>query len=980
MRRAILTVLWLGACAATPAASQDDYDLANALADRGWFDLAEELFQGIQNTASLQPDKRAEGAYGLARIKSMQAERETDPKKKAVIYDGAINAMREFITAHPNHRRRNEAYSDIGYLYQQKGKSLMSDHAKSDQAEAAFGEAEKLFLELISSLKGKRPERPEMDGGGRKPAGFDEKMAAFEDWEQRMMFAKYNYGISLFSHAETYRDKPEKFDEMKRILEDMVKYFEEDFMWDFEQYILAYDAFIYMGRAYQLLAETARGAQLAKAEDYWKKCFNFIGKAKSLMAEKSLRANEGVREVALRATYYEMKARTAYGETRKGGAAAKQFIEAAKLAEDLLKYYPNARVDEMGRIIRIEQGRAYFKAGQIDKGRKVLEEIKKECPDTPLADTAIEIISEFVGDTDIGVLVAYADSMLDTGGVKIFTAIAKYRRALTSIRRREDEPFIPHCWYRLGECYFELDRYWEAAAACSMLEKAPYVGTPLGGKAALHKLASLQKIKDLTKQKPDADAYATFLDWATNKYPKEVGGRGIRQSALELEKEGREKAAADKYGNEFEQAAQKWLTLAKDPGSPFYGEALFTAGLDWYFHARELSKAAKTESDGMKASGVSQKAMEQFSAYLAWYRRQPLKDDKYLVHNAVGAIQISMAIHLNSKFTKDPKAGAEAALKISETLDKEFPSGDPVNLMKMFTMRIEAKLDLDRVEEAGEDIKALETRYEKSGLGMDSYVRALVLMALAFEKQAARIQAADPQKAETFMVRSGNYYYKVFLLDQNQFKSAKLDVIAGMLYRIADQKMKQAQKTGDKSLAAEAVTSFDQARDLYQQFRLTTASTLTPEQDTQILSRIITCTLQAGKFGEARKLIEEITGRDPERRRGWAWAALADSYIIEARPMPPSAQRVDLFKKADQIFAELISRLQGVKRDENFWELTYKRAEVLFEYAPEELLKFFQIMDVKGYGQTWDDGTWGFKEKFESLRAKLNARTGGGQK
>ena len=46
------------------AAAQDRYDLANAMSDRGWFDLAEDLFSEIRDSSGLPADERAEGIYG----------------------------------------------------------------------------------------------------------------------------------------------------------------------------------------------------------------------------------------------------------------------------------------------------------------------------------------------------------------------------------------------------------------------------------------------------------------------------------------------------------------------------------------------------------------------------------------------------------------------------------------------------------------------------------------------------------------------------------------------------------------------------------------------------------------------------------------------------------------------------------------------------------------------------------------------------
>ena len=93
--------------AATAAAAQDNYDLANALSNRGWFDVAEDLFTEIKNNAGLPSEERAEGVYGLARVKIAKAERAPSSEKSA-LFDAAIKEIESFREKYPNHRREGE--------------------------------------------------------------------------------------------------------------------------------------------------------------------------------------------------------------------------------------------------------------------------------------------------------------------------------------------------------------------------------------------------------------------------------------------------------------------------------------------------------------------------------------------------------------------------------------------------------------------------------------------------------------------------------------------------------------------------------------------------------------------------------------------------------------------------------------------------------------------------------------------------------
>ena len=356
-------VLLLTTACALPTRAQDarDFDLAGILGQRGWFDLARELFERIENDSSLPKARRAEGSYGLAWLVTLQIDAEPKPEKKKELFDKATGAILGFIN-NPDfrdHPRRADALSVIGDLYQKQGRFYLAIGHGLDKegsaAQQAFSNAQKLFNSLIEQLERDRVNPP--DAGTLET---DPKSVAFNDWNVKMMMAKYNFGISLFNEAEAYRSDIRKHPQMKKLLEDMNDFFEKRFMWDYEEYLQAYSAFTYMGRGFQMLAEAS---EAAKAEEYWKKCFNFIGKAISLMTDPKNRKSEAVRELALEAAVYTVRAKIAYGDGLRGGKANRQYDEAGRIAADLLKLLPQTALRESFAVqLRLEEGRALGKA------------------------------------------------------------------------------------------------------------------------------------------------------------------------------------------------------------------------------------------------------------------------------------------------------------------------------------------------------------------------------------------------------------------------------------------------------------------------------------------------------------------------------------------------------------------------------------------------------------------------------------------
>jgi hypothetical protein len=944
--------------AAPLALAQEDYDLASALADRGWYDLSQELFTKIMNAAALSQEERAEGKFGLARLKVSKAERADSTEEKVKLYDEAIKEMQEFLEKNAQHRRRGEALSDIGYLHQSKGKSLMTlskaDPARLDDAEKAYTAAEKLFTDLIAQLKKdekKRPEDPKKD-----PAG----MAAFEQWEEKMMFAKYNYATSLFAHAETYRDNPSKHPEMKRLLEQMNGFLTNDFMWLYEWYLLAYDAFIYMGRAFQLLAETS---PREKSVEYWNQALAFMRKPKELLKEKENRKSEAIREICTRATLFQMKAYISYGDSRRGAEANKHYAEASKQAEELFRLVPNARFDEMGKAIRLEQARSYCKSGQIKPGIALLQDLAKQYKDTWVENVAVDMLGEYAGETDVALAVAAADNIFDRGQAFLYRAMQKYRKAIQAVKKPADQKFLSYCWYKIGECYYYLDRWYEAATALSMFEKAPLSSSTEAPKAAMLKRGALAKIARSTKDKADEKALDDFRAWLIRTYKDLAGDDEIRRLAVDFE-----------FKQQFLEALKEWEKLAR-PEKTAYEEALFSIGFNLYQEGDRLMKAAAREANEPKRNAAMTQAIElwkraqaSFKTHLEHVDKLPTKDTR-VVKNAIGSVLYSCKILVNPKIDR-----ADEALAASEDLDKRFPNADPRLLTAIMSLRLDAKLKKGQVQEAEDDLRALKAKYEKERVGLDYYTRALALLANAFEEAANREKDKDNEKFELFADKAGAYYYDFYLLKPGEISQPKqIEAMAEKLFGVAESRAKKA--GADKEALDRARDVFGKARELYNAYLLQEESRLEKGVVRAIKARITRCLIMTGKFDEAVKQYQEITRDDQAMRDGSSWESLADCYFQKAQSLPTGNERNGLYKDAEKIYAQLSALLvQSQTFNEHTWRLLTKRAETLYEIDLEALRHFYTNFDSRGYGPAWDENKWGFQTRLEDLRKKLNEK------
>lgn len=944
------SVLALAAVLGCPsfAAAQEEYDLANGLAERGWYDLAEDLY-GKMMSSGATPDLRAEAQYGMARLKVHKAERAESTEEKNKLYDAAIAEVQEFLKKFPQHRRRGEALSDVGYLYQSKGKALVAaakiDPTQLEPAEKAFAAAENLFKDLIAQLEKTKKARPsdEKDKAG---------LAAFEDWEQKMMYAKYNFAISLFSHAETFKDTPSKHPEMKRLLEQMVSFLGKDFMWEYEAYLLAYDACIFIGRGFQLLAETS---DREKAEEYWRECFTYIGKAKSLLSDPANRKNEAVRDIASRAFLFEMKARAAYGDGKRGSAALQQFGAAAKLAEDFFRFFPGSKEDT-AKAIKLEQARCYCKAGQTKKGVAILQEMAKQYKDTWVENVAMDILGEYGAEESLGLAFDAAVNLSERGAAYLYPAIQKYRKALQAIRKPEDQKFIPKCWLGIGQCYSRLDRYYEAAAALTELEKGPSAESEEG---AMLKLGCLSRIHKITKDKADEKAYQEFRDKVARLYPERAGSGIIEQAAIEADRAGK-----------FMEAAQKWEQLAK-PGAKGYEGYIFSVGFSLYNEGDRLIKEAlkikvadAREKQMGQAMEIWKRAAEAFKSHLKEVDKLASKDPR-VVKNAVGSIMFASKILVHPRIDR-----ADEALEFSQDVDKRFPNADPRHVITVMRLRLDGKVKKGRAEEAEDDLKTIRALYLKEQVGHADLSNSLALLAQAFEGLAAREK--DEEKRSIFETKSNNFYYEYFQL--NPGTSSDPDQMLARASRLFDAAVNKA-KAGREKLGEagweEVKKTFAMAYELYNQYLLLKERDLDKDTLSGMKTRITYCLVMGGKVDQAIQMYEDVVKDDlVEIKMGSAHESLADCYVAKGKESS-GADRTTYLKKAVAKYGILAALLQKGDLNEHFWRLLHKYAETLYEVEPDDLKRFFNIYDKKGIAPEWDADKFGAKTRLEELRKKL---------
>jgi tetratricopeptide (TPR) repeat protein len=383
----------------------------------------------------------------------------------------------------------------------------------------------------------------------------------------------------------------------------------------------------------------------------------------------------------------------------------------------------------------------------------------------------------------------------------------------------------------------------------------------------------------------------------------------------------------------------------------------------------------------MAAQGLDQwtKALASFKEHIGFVEKMPTKDAK-AVKNAVGSLMFSCRILVHEKVNK-----SEEALALSDEVDKRFPTADPKLVIAIMSLRIDAKVKKGLVEEAEADLKALKAKYDKEGLGLDHYQRALTVLAGAFMAGAAKEKDANPEKYDLYGMKATEYYYQFYQLNPSAIKGNmdQMEAMAQMLFAAAEARLKAGQAKGDQDQVKEAKEIYKRCNELYKEYLLARERELEKSEKGKelirgIKARVTRCMLMAGQFEEAIKMYEDVTRTDTGMKDGSSWEELADCYAEKARSLPKGAERNDYLKRCEKIYAQLATMLISNQRfDEHAYRLLYKRAEALFELDLDALRSFYNNATVRGWAPKWDVNeknvsAWGYQTKFEDLRKKLD--------
>jgi tetratricopeptide (TPR) repeat protein len=216
------------------AARDDDFDFAQKLVERKYYDLAKEQFQKIISDAG-STEQKANGELGLALLLKaqagdIQADSRREPKEILGVFSAAEDRFDQFLKTYPNHPKRTEAQFEVGNLLRMKGTYLarlvekLPDQADEYRkaADDAFSQAMDLFNQVVSNFK------------VRIAAVKNEGKDPDPDLEFTYQKARYFYDVTHYDKGILY---PEKSSERRGLLDKACTLL-DNFIWDNETNLL----------------------------------------------------------------------------------------------------------------------------------------------------------------------------------------------------------------------------------------------------------------------------------------------------------------------------------------------------------------------------------------------------------------------------------------------------------------------------------------------------------------------------------------------------------------------------------------------------------------------------------------------------------------------------------------------------------------------------------------------------------------------
>jgi len=933
------------------AQDRDDSELARALAQRGWFDLAEEICDRLEKGSS-----RAMVNYIRAEIQLGKVDRESEFAKASEGLASAAGFLKKFLDENPTHPLALEAQTSIGWVQARKGRlavdaidmeSDASKHAElQKQAVQAYSDAGKYYQDTIEKLKKEKSERA-MDA---------------------LMDARLELPRVLIDHAKISSVD----DATKKKLLTQANTLLIDFEFDYGDRPIAFEAMLEGG-----------------------KCLTELGDYKQ--AETKLRATFALRKRLKEARitpneYHNKIIFGAYIALAQSLQRAGKLGEAKAFVDQVLKEDKTLDKEWAGSAMKLEKAEILFKMKDAAGALALANEVMTKDPNGRwgyIAKDKMKRWGEGGGATirfSPKQMMTAADSSIDRDNFR--DALRDLRRCIESCSTEaEKNEFQADAYFKMGECFKNLKRNYEAAAAYEKVFSL-YPKDKQAAKACFEAVRCYSTEFGVSGDKRDDDMKEKFLSVLAANWPKDPAARNIKfVQAEKLENSGDLKGAAELYRGVGEDA-EAYEAAQVRQGYCYYADA----SKKW----EKAAKDPKVQGEVKESLRFAEEALTKFLARAADPSKTPPTPDAVKQRaNLVGIANQQLAyIYMHEAVGK-----TKEALEFLAKVAKDIPPDDE-RIAKIWATQIQAYIAQKQVDDA---IKILDMMFDKYP-DVPAIARACKSVAIKLDEQTTELikAKADPNKINENLKKISRYYAKwLNLAPALGMKITMADVlsVAETLYMIA----KQINGLDENiisflDLNGKQVTETQYFRDAAFVHALLTEGKVgkLPDRDRIVLmTRLARCysftATDADGWSKAKDQYENIMkvykavtpqgvldGAVLGQHRELLGVYVEEGYVYSELGKKDPKQKFQ-FDNASTVFSNVLRVVQT--DSEPWWQSKYMVLQVLFDRGAEADVKLAKVglENLERSNPDFDKNKFKMKDKFLELKKQINQVMGSGK-
>jgi len=933
------------------AYAQDDSDLARALAQRGWFDLAEEICDRLDkgSARNMVPLIRAE-------IKLGQVDRETDFAKSSQGLADAAALYKKFLDESPTHPSAMEAQTNIGWVLARKGRlavdaiDLESDATKhadlQKQAIQAYSDAEKYYGDTIEKLKKEKSDRA----------------------QDALMDARLEMPRILIDHAKLSGVD----DASKKKMLTQAKTLLVDFEFDYGDRPIAFEAMLEGGKCLTELGEYKQAESKLRATFALRK----------RLAEAKIKPND----------YHNKIIYGAYIALAQSLQKAGRLPEAKAFIDSVLKEDKTLEKEWAGPAMKLEKAEVLFKMKDAAGALALANDVISKDPNGRWGFIAKDKMKRW---GEGGTVIRFSPDQMMTAADSSMDR-EQFRDALRDLRRcieacsteAERQKFQPAAFYKMGQCFQALKRSYEAAFVYEKVFTL-YPKDANAAKACYEAVRCYNAEFVLSGDKRDDEQKEKYLSVLAANWPKDPAARNIKfVQAEKTEKTGDLKGAAELYRQVTEDAEA-------------YESALVAQGYCYYADASKKyeknPKDAGVQKDVKDELRLAEEALTKFLARAADASKTPTQPEQQKAR--VGLIQVANQ-QLAYIYMHEAVGKTKEALEFLNKTAKDIPADDE-RIAKIWATQIQAYLGLKQLDEA---IKILDMMFDKFP-DVPAIARACKSVAIKLDEQVIEMTKAkaDQAKINENLRRISRYYAKwLNLAPALNMRITMADVlsVAETLYMIAKQiNGLDENMTSFLDLKGRVLTEKQYFMDAAFVHALLTEGKVgkLPDRDRiTLMTRLARCysfiAQDAEGWNKAKDQYENITK---------VYKMIAPNGTLDSTSLQAHRELLGVYVEEGYVYAELGKKdaklkfqfdnastvfsnvLRVVQTDsEPWWQSKFMVLQVLFDRGAESDVKLAKvgIENLERSNPTFDNGKFGMKDKFLELKKQINSVMGGSGK